>query len=178
EASIAADPAYGLAWEAKGEQQAYEGDFDGGLASLDECLHLGPASSLCLGDELWIFRQIGACDRYEALARRWIAADPASPQAYEYLASALFATGAPIERVQGALEQAWKRTPDAERPRKETGARIRLPGLAGDFEGAAKYAAAYASLIAEQPDIEEHSRAARLRVNIAIESGRAPEAAK
>jgi tetratricopeptide (TPR) repeat protein len=175
--SIAADPQYGLAWEAAGEQEQYEGDFDGAMASLDRCLEIAPSSALCVTDELWMLSQLGACDLYEAKVRAWIAADPQSATAYERLAEALYANHAPLEGVRATLDQAFARMPPAERPAREALWRLRLAVLAGDFAGAAREGDAYAALVAPRPDLEEHGRAARLRAAIAIEAGRAGDAA-
>jgi tetratricopeptide (TPR) repeat protein len=84
--AIVADPRYCLPWNAKGEQLLYQGDFDGGMAALDQCLAISPSSAYCMQEELWLLVQVGDAGGYEAKARRWIAADPDNPGGYEHLA--------------------------------------------------------------------------------------------
>jgi eukaryotic-like serine/threonine-protein kinase len=78
---------------------------DTSLKLLDECLRISPSAASCLRVRSGIRAARGDCAGYEADARRMTEIEPRGPRAYEYLAAALAARGAPLESVKAALDK-------------------------------------------------------------------------
>jgi serine/threonine-protein kinase len=75
------------------------------IALLDECLRISPSAASCLRIRSVIRSTLGDCSGFESDARRMTEVEPRGPRAYEFLAAALAARGAPIDSVRAALEK-------------------------------------------------------------------------
>ena len=170
--AIEIDPKFALAWSNKGGCQAYLGDFDGALKSLDRCLAISPQATESLWYRTIIFEQEGACAQQEEDARRWISKDPEDSFAYSALAKALFAQGRSIEAVRATLEQKWARYTPEHRSRTEALDRVYLDIAAGDFDAAEKGALDVERIVAGQSAAAAHAEPARILVEIYRETGR------
>ncbi len=170
--AIALDHKFALAWSNKGGIEAYLGDFDRALKSLDECLVISPQATESLWYRALIFEQEGACARVESDARRLISKDAEDPLGYAMLARALHAEGRPREAVVAALEQKWARSTPSNRIRRELTDRAYIDVLNGDFDAAEKNALELERVIAGEPEAAAHAEPARLLVEIYRETGR------
>jgi eukaryotic-like serine/threonine-protein kinase len=173
---LAVDPGFMTAWRQKAQTQAMRGDVEAALASLDECLRRVGGATGCRNERIWINQDEGRCQPIEDDARQMIASDPDSYRGYEALARAAVALDRPAEAVQVLLEQAWRRAPPEVRARDELVARANLAVLAGRFDEAQRIASDYDDAIDQDVGAAVHARAARLRVEIAVEIGDQPTA--
>jgi serine/threonine-protein kinase len=153
--AIALDPELAEARAFKAEVSAYAGRFDEAHRVLDECLKAVPGAVGCLRRRRMLLEQEGACDRLEGVARQEIAAGGGAP-AHWALASALAATGRPIEMVYDALRDSWRALPEQQRPRGMLSDELRLGGLLGDFDVGARRSRAMAETSAPGP-LESYS---------------------
>lgn len=98
------DPQFGAAlWHEASLLQDTE--TDRAVELLDECLRLSPAAASCLRIRAGIRASRGDCPGFEVDARRMTEIEPRGPRAYEYLAAALAARGAPLDSVRAALDK-------------------------------------------------------------------------
>jgi serine/threonine-protein kinase len=177
-AALAIDPSYLYFSGMLGQMQAYAGQFDQALATLDECTTMQPAATGCIDYRLWIRTQRGECEAVEADAKNWIAAAPRDgghwgPQ--HHLANAQIALGRPMEGVMETLAQEWARTPAADRASLEAQDRASLAVLNGDFAAAEASIDALEKLAASDPSEDPHATVASLRVQLLDEEGRTAE---
>jgi eukaryotic-like serine/threonine-protein kinase len=178
ERAIKLDQKFALAWANKGGIEAYLGDYDRALKSLDQCLEISPQATESLWYRTLIFEQEGACAREEADARRWIVKDADDFFAYAVLARALDAEGRPREAVVAVLEQKWAHLAPSLRPRREILDRAYIDVLNGDFDAAEKGAFELERVVAGEPGAAAHADPARLLVEIYRETGRDAAARK
>jgi eukaryotic-like serine/threonine-protein kinase len=75
------------------------------LRLLDECVRISPSAASCLRVRASMRASRGDCPGFETDARRMTEIEPRGPRAYEYLAAALAARGAPIDSVRAALDK-------------------------------------------------------------------------
>jgi eukaryotic-like serine/threonine-protein kinase len=75
------------------------------LRLLDECVRISPTAASCLRVRASMRASRGDCPGFETDARRMTEIEPRGPRAYEYLAAALAARGAPIDSVRAALDK-------------------------------------------------------------------------
>src|SRR5262249_11281495 len=147
------------------------GDSAGARASYAECAAHSPAAVYCLREAFQLVALEDKCDDALLLVRRLIALDPGTALYREYLATELYATGAPIESVRTAIEEAPDRTPPARRPREEWRMRAALAMLEGQLEEARDELAKEEEAIREDPFDMAHADLARRRITLAIEMG-------
>jgi eukaryotic-like serine/threonine-protein kinase len=170
--AIKLDHKFALAWSNKGGIEAYLGDFDRALKSLDECLEISPQATESLWYRTLIFEQEGACAREDADARRWISKDAEDAFAYAMLARALYSEGRPREAVVATLEQKWAHYTPSQRQHREITDRAFMAVLSGDFDAAEKDAMELERVVAGEPGAAAHADPARLLVEIYRETGR------
>jgi serine/threonine-protein kinase len=172
------DPKFARALWAKGETQAYLGDLDTALRSLDACLQSSPGATSCMEAEAWIYEEQQRCGDVDATAKRWIATDGASAGGYDLQAKALVALGRPTDAVEAVLAQKWARTKEDARATTEASDRIALALLAGRFDEAETRARELERLAESETAVWAHAKPALVRVRIAEETGREADAAK
>ena len=170
--AISLDRKFALAWSNKGGVEAYLGDFDRALKSLDQCLEISPQATESLWYRTLIFEQEGACAREEADARRWISKDADDAFGYGSLARALYAEGRPRETVIAVLEQKWAHYTPSQRTRRELTDRAYVDVLQGDFDAAERGALELERASAGESGATAHAEPARLLVEIYRETGR------
>jgi serine/threonine-protein kinase len=166
------DPSFALALWVKAQRQAYLGELDQALASLDQCLRVSPSASECLENRIWIDQEQGNCARVEEDARRMVAANSEGWQGYHHLAKALYARGRPLETAREALQQKLARTPAAARARVELEDGINTALLAGDFVRAESRAKELSERAQGKAAAEDHAVPSRALVEIYLETGR------
>jgi serine/threonine-protein kinase len=146
------------------------GDAQQARALTDRCLQLVPGATYCRQIRAALHAHAGACDAELAEARELVKLDPDTGSSYFVLAQALAATGAPLESVKGALDQAEARPVTT---LKTPGglARLTLAELVGDFENADALSVALAPAIATSTSEEVHSSLTAVRIALAEETG-------
>jgi len=92
-------------WEI-GEHLVDTGDLAGAAKAADRCLGPTPAAWLCRQVRGNVEARLGQCKQLEDDARAMIALDPDEPVAYDWLAAALLARGAPVESIADASQRA------------------------------------------------------------------------
>jgi serine/threonine-protein kinase len=175
---LAVDPSFMTAWRQKAQTQEMRGDIAGARASLDECLRRVPGATGCRNERIWLDQDEGRCDAIEIDARQMIAADPGSYRAYEALALAGVALRRPPEAVDEILKQSWSRAPAEVRAREELITGARRAALAGRFDDARDLGRKYQAAIDADSSAAVHATAARFLVELAIETGDVPGAAR
>jgi eukaryotic-like serine/threonine-protein kinase len=176
--AIAIDPDFADPWSLKGVALAQLGRFPEAVAALEQCADRFPAATDCLKVEADILEQQGSCAQMEAVARRWLAKQPASGGALGALAAALVATGKRRETVVAALEQKWARIEEPRRATVEVGDRLPLDVLAGDFSLAEHDAHELERAVAADSNEASHLAPGKYLVELAFETGRAGEAGR
>jgi serine/threonine-protein kinase len=81
------------------------GRFDDALAAVDRCLALTPTAASCLRRRAEVEERRGECPKLLADARSMVAIEPNGTTAYDWLATALLSTNAPVESVDQALRK-------------------------------------------------------------------------
>lgn len=178
EKALEIDPSFALALWVKAQRQAYLGDIDQALASLDQCLRVSPSASECLENRIWIEQERGGCARVEEDARRMVAVNSEGWQGYHHLAKALYARGKPLEAVREALQQKLARVPAAKKLEVELADGIHTALLAGDFLKAESRAKELAARAEGRASAEAHAIPSRALVEIYLETGREELAGK
>jgi serine/threonine-protein kinase len=92
-------------WEI-GNYLVDSGDLAGAARAADRCLGPTPSAWLCRQVRANVEARLGQCKQLEDDARAMIAFDPDEPVAYDWLAAALLAKGAPIESIADASRRA------------------------------------------------------------------------
>jgi serine/threonine-protein kinase len=175
--SLALDPEQPYAMELKADTMAYEGDFAGALAVIDQCLERAPAAEGCLLERTWINGAAGACDKVEADARRMLAIDPDDEDGAHVLANALYAQNGVLETAREALRRSWEKLPPESREPVRRDDEIDLAILSGDLAAAEEGARAALADASKSALVVDHGRAARRLVTILEEMGREKDAA-
>jgi eukaryotic-like serine/threonine-protein kinase len=176
--ALAIDPEFYAVLAALGENEAYAGDMDEALRSLDRCLEKSGEATVCAVMTGRILEQRGECDRLEHDARR--ALDSSSRVGagpfYQDLAEGMMAKGVPVTAVWQVLEQWITGLPDDERETTRIAASLRFDVATGDFVGAEKEGRRYEQAIAKDPSGRVHGWAASKLADLYIETGRSKEA--
>jgi serine/threonine-protein kinase len=172
EKALEIDPSFALALWVKAQRQAYLGEIDQALASLDQCLRVSPSASECLENRIWIDQERGSCARVEEDARRMVASNSEGWQGYHHLAKALYARGRPLETAREALQQKLARTPAARKHDVELTDGINTAILAGDFLKAESRAKELSTRMEGRAAAEDHAIPSRALVDIYLETGR------
>ncbi len=81
------------------------GRFDEVLAVVDRCLSISPTAASCIRRRAEIEERRGECGKVLESAYGMVAVEPEGPLAYEWLATGLISTNAPIESVELALRK-------------------------------------------------------------------------
>ena len=176
--AIAIDPDFADPWSLKGVALAQLGRFPDALAALERCADRFPAATDCLKIEADLLEQQGSCAPMEAVARRWLAKQPASTGALDALAAALVATGKRQETVVAALQQKWARIEEPKRAAVELGDRLPLDVLSGDFAAAEHDARELERAAAADSNEASHLAPGKYLVELAFETGRVGEAGR
>jgi tetratricopeptide (TPR) repeat protein len=158
--ALAVDPQFaGALWKLSG-MYVMDNDNEHALRTLERCLAVSPAAASCLRQRAVIHRQLGQCAELEADARRMTVVEPNGPRAYEYLALAIAARGAPVESVRAALEK-WMSLTVAVDPSRANKAKalseLELSGFTGDLAAASAAARELGRLVAENPSEAAHA---------------------
>jgi serine/threonine-protein kinase len=120
-------------WEI-GEYLADTGDFAGAVKAADHCLGPTPSAWLCRQIRGNVEARLGQCKQLEDDARAMIALDPDEPVAYDWLAAALLARGAPVESIADASRRARAHEFDpATKEVHEQHDMVTVAELTGDF---------------------------------------------
>jgi eukaryotic-like serine/threonine-protein kinase len=176
ERALALDPDFHAVLGPMAESQAYSGDLDQALRTLDRCLEKAPASNACLALRNLILEQRGECGRVEHDSRQFLAANPSAGPVYGALAEGMMSMHAPALAVRQALEQQIAAVREADRPRSSSAAFFRFHVATGALDAAEKDAHDYAEQIAQNPSATLHAVAAKRLVELYAETGRVKEA--
>jgi serine/threonine-protein kinase len=113
------------------------GQYEAASAAADRCLTLSPAALSCLDLRAQVARRLGRCAQLEEDARTMIARNSRVSDAYDWLAAALVARGAPLESVAEAMRHARENDADPkDRAFNEVMDQVTLAQLVGDFGSA------------------------------------------
>jgi tetratricopeptide (TPR) repeat protein len=176
ERALALDPDFHAALDPIAESQAYSGDLDQALRTLDRCLEKAPASNVCLAMKNLILEQRGECGRVEHESRQFLAANPSAGLVYGALAEGMMSMRAPALAVRQELEQQIAAVREADRPRSSSAVFFRFHVATGAFAAAEKDAHDYAEQIAANPSATLHTVAAKRLAELYGETGRVKEA--
>ena len=146
------------------------GDAEQARALTDRCLLLVPGATYCRQIRAALHAKAGECDAELAEAREIVKLDPDTGTSYFVLAQALAASGAPIESVKGALDQAEARPVTTLRTPRGL-ARLTMAELVGDFDAADALALTLVPAIATSTSEGVHSSLTAVRIALAEESG-------
>lgn len=172
------DPGFAAAYQLEADEQAYAGDFDGALATIDGCIARAPEATRCLMERTFVDEAEGDCTGLEQDGRRMQAHDPESDMSYGMLASAAYAQGKPLEVVRELLRQQEAHVPPPQRHRAELIHAFDLAALSGDFDGARASAATLLDDAGTAPDRRLRSGATLLSIAASLEAGQPQEASR
>jgi serine/threonine-protein kinase len=80
-----------------------DGRYDDALETVDRCLAITPTAASCLRRRAEVEARRGECAKVMNDARAMVAIEPSGSSAYDWLATALIATNAPVESIEQAL---------------------------------------------------------------------------
>jgi serine/threonine-protein kinase len=178
--ALALDPKIASAWRIRGQALAYLGEYPRAFESFERCLALSPTATDCIRERINIHVALGACDKVEADARRWLAVEDDVQAPYGALADALYGQGKPLETVREVIRHKRSKRPvGADRPEVLDQRDLeRMALLTGDFEAAVGHAAEQERLGSGSAREREHAQPALVQVQALQESGRPQEARK
>jgi serine/threonine-protein kinase len=131
EKAILLDPSDGQAWQTKGQALALLERPEEARAAFQRCADIGADSVDCVSELAALDAAAGRCDAYEQGARRVADRDP---EEGIFLATAMFARGAPVAAVSEALDQVYALQEDpAERSLVKGRFDVGFATLTGDF---------------------------------------------
>ncbi len=177
EAAVRLDGGFVPALAALANVERNLGHDDAALSATERCLKQSPVATTCVELRYRIFSDSGQCARARDEARAWSQLDQGSPAAFEALARALHATGAPRPSVEEALSRAWAARPAESRAREETWDRIHLALLDGDLARADELARKFDAALPATADAWDRAQPARVRMNVLLEQDKREEAA-
>ncbi len=175
--AIALDPGFAAAYQCKSDEQAYAGDLEGALATLDTCVSEAPDATRCLMERGFLDTADGRCDELEADAQRMRAHDPRTDMAYWMLAYAAYAQGQPVETVAELLHEQERHVAPGVARRYALKHRYELAALQGDFDEAIRAAEGLVAATVATPDRRLRAGPALLLIAARLESGQTSEAA-
>jgi tetratricopeptide (TPR) repeat protein len=169
--ALALDPDFLQVLSLLGEEQAYLGDFDGALQTLDRCVVASGAATQCAFISSQIRGQRGEC---EAIAKADLDVRATTPGTYGYTntVEAAVARGEPLALVQRILDQ----QPNAKEPPIPARTALRLALLAGDFVAAELAVHQLEKAVAADPSVHWRMFATCQLLDIAFETGRDADA--
>jgi serine/threonine-protein kinase len=176
--ALALDPRFALPLFYSARFQEEDGDLDEALATTNRCLALAPSAAWCLETRVEIEARLGQCAKLEEDAHQMIAIEPDSRVAYEWLATAFVARGAPGETLAEAFRRArehsatplWRAFHEVLDP-------VKMAWDTGDFTGAVAAMPALDAFVAGQTSDRVVSEAVEYEVSVLVEMGRADRAA-
>jgi serine/threonine-protein kinase len=174
---IGLDAQHASAWQQRARRLLMLGRVDEALASFERCLSFAPASQ-CLEERAAFWAEAGECAKMATDARAWVARSAGDPYAYYLLANALARDGAPDDAVLEALRQRAAGLAGEERAIAARVEPARVDVLRGRFERAEEQARALTREIDASPNVQPHAAAARLLVDVLLETGRTDEAGR
>lgn len=154
-----------------------QGDAPTALHDVERCLAISPSAGSCLRVRATLEASQGECAALEADARRMVTTEVATPRAYDYLATALFAQGDPVDSVTEALRLKWHASPDGVKEHVTLLDEADLAIATGDFPSAMKDARAMETLAESSGNERSRLSATVLRINLHDELGEPVEAA-
>ncbi len=170
--ATALDPGFAAAYQLESDEQAYAGDLEGALATIQACIERAPEATRCLMERTFIDEADGDCALLEQDGRRMQAHDPESDMSYGMLAAAAYAQGKPLETVRELFRQQEAHAAPGGRRRFELIHAWDLAALSGDFDGARRAADALQQLAGgDSPDRRLRSGAALLSIDASLEAG-------
>jgi serine/threonine-protein kinase len=172
------DPEWALANVMLGASVAYQGDLDAAEKILRSCSGVSATHVACAAGRARILKMLGRCSELEEEGRRIMAKDPDRTTGYLNVAQALASEHGATESVAEALRQRWARTSSVSRPRIELLDTLHLAILRGDFVAADRFAHDLERLLADEPNVLDHGLPAREIAEIAVETGKAADAAR
>jgi serine/threonine-protein kinase len=175
--AVALDPGFAAAYQLKADEQAYSGDLDGALATIDTCVTQVPEATRCLMERALLYEASGDCDRLEDDSRRMQAHDPNFDFAYFTLALAAYVQGKPLETVREILQQEVSHAAPSEVHVMELKHAYRLAALSGDFDQARSRAEELRLAAGASPDRRARANPTLMEADALLEAGRAAEAA-
>jgi serine/threonine-protein kinase len=175
--ALAIDPDFVGARVVKGLAHEMVGDEQKALAAYDACVAATPTATSCLLGRMKIEAQRGECVAMEADARKWIAGVPADPEGYRYRATALVARGESPDAAEELLRQARTLMPPDQQARRERLDGTLMALVRGDLRTARKKAAELRDAASADRGVAEQGEAARLLVEIVLETGQDARAA-
>ena len=146
------------------------GNQAGALAAMDRCLSIAPTSSGCLAGRATIYDELGRCDDLERDARLLASTSP-SPRAHDWVARALYASGAPEETVRAALELKWTAAKGEQRESYTRRDEAHLAIARGDLASAEKLLRELVASVADAPSEDERAGAMVPLVELELEEG-------
>lgn len=177
DAAVRLDGGFAPALAALANVERNLGQSDAALAATERCIKQSPVASTCIELRYRIFSDAGQCARARDEARAWTQLEQQSPSAFESLARALHATGAPRPSIEEALSRAWAAQPAESRPRDELWDRMHLALLDGDLPRADELARAFDAALPKSADAWDRAQPARVRMNVLLEMDKPQEAA-
>jgi serine/threonine-protein kinase len=178
ERCVTLDPQYADCWQTKARALRSLGRLDEAGAALDRCLAISPGAVDCVRDRVIIEERSSRCAGVEELARRWIAKDPTTGEAYSRLAWALYAQGRPAPAVHAAVEQSTRRYRDAGYLFEAADIEMLFAEATGDFEAAEQIARKIAASGDDRTRPDRPAYLALHRALVNLEIGRPAEAAR
>jgi len=176
--ATALDTGFAAAYQLESDEQAYAGDLEGALATIQACIERAPEATRCLMERTFIDEADGDCTLLEQDGRRMQAHDPQSDMSYGMLAAAAYAQGKPLETVRELFRQQEAHAAPGGRRRFELIHAFDLAALSGDFDGARRAADALQQLAGDSPDRRLRSGAALLSIDASLEAGDVQAAAR
>jgi serine/threonine-protein kinase len=175
--AIRLDPGFAGAEHLRSVLALELGDPDAMLAAAERCLAIAPGAVACLRRRADVRGYRGQCRELEQDARRIIALEPAGPQGYGFLLTALAANGAPWEALREVAAKQQQAPADARLARlhAEQGAAT-LAVWAGDFVQAEVSLRALQKVQASATDETSHTAEWQL-IELYDEMGEAAQAA-
>jgi serine/threonine-protein kinase len=174
---LALDPEFVLALIRLCTIRLLVGDYDGALGALDRCLAIAPASNGCLSARITLYEELGRCTEMERDARLMASTSP-STRSHDWVARALYATGAAPQAVRAALELKWAATKEAQRSATRRRDEMHLAMLRGDFAAAEAAQSQLEAAVADDPTEDAHAGEMVPHVELLLEMGRAGAAAQ
>jgi len=165
------DPKFASALWLRGLVEEIEWDRPAVLRTVEQCTSVSPTAASCLRLRALLESTQGECSAFEADAKRMVSMETVTFRAYDYLATALFARGEPIDAVREALHLKWRASADDVRASVELLDEANLAVATGDFVAALKSAHDLESLAEASGNEEDRVAAATLRIELHTELG-------
>jgi serine/threonine-protein kinase len=177
ERALAIDPEFAYAFTRLANVHLLVGDYTRALGALDRCLTAAPSSKGCLALRITSNEELGHCVEMERDARL-LESVSGSARSSDFVARVLFANGAPMQAVRGALERKWMAAAPAERDSFKSRDEAHLAILAGDFVAAERTLRDALALVARSSSEDDHADATLPLVELLLEMGKDADAGR